>query len=100
MLGLAALTIRSGEPATGARHAHEAFAIYRELGDAQGACRALQVIGAASWSEDDLEAAERRYRQSLEIAIEAGSGRDKLPRSMDWRWCAGMPGIVASGGAR
>ena len=32
------------------------------------------MIGAASWSEDDLEAAERRYRQSLEIAIEAGFG--------------------------
>ena len=74
MLGLAALTIRSGEPGTGALHAREAFAIYRELGDAQGACRALQVIGSASWSEDDLEAAERRYRQSLEIAIEAGFG--------------------------
>src|SRR6478735_7875366 len=74
MLGLAALTIRSGEPRTGALHAREAFAIYRELGDAQGACRALQVIGSSAWSEDDLDAAERRYRESLEVAIEAGFG--------------------------
>jgi len=74
MLGLAALTIRSGETATGAEHAREAFAIYRGLGDAQGACRALQMIGAASWSEDDLEAAEQRYRQSLAVATEASFG--------------------------
>ena len=32
------------------------------------------MIGDASWSEDDLDAAERRYRQSLEVAIEAGFG--------------------------
>jgi predicted ATPase len=72
ILGLAALTIRSGEPATGALLAREAFEISQELGDAQGACRALQIIGTSCWSEDDLEAAERQYRQSLKIAIEAG----------------------------
>jgi predicted ATPase/DNA-binding SARP family transcriptional activator len=74
LVGLAALTIRSGETAAGARHADEAFAIYRELGDPQGACRALQVLGVASWSEDDLEAAEKTYRLSLGIATEAGFG--------------------------
>jgi predicted ATPase len=74
LVGLAALTIRSGETAAGARHADEAFAIYRELGDPQGACRALQVLGVTSWSEDDLGAAERTYRLSLEIATEAGFG--------------------------
>jgi predicted ATPase/DNA-binding SARP family transcriptional activator len=72
LVGLAALTIRSGETAAGGRHADEAFAIYRELGDPQGACRALQVLGVVSWSEDDLEAAEKTYRLSLEIANEAG----------------------------
>jgi predicted ATPase/DNA-binding SARP family transcriptional activator len=74
LVGLAALTIRSGELGAGARHADEAFAIYRGLGDPQGACRALQVLGVASWSEDDLEAAEKTYRLSLEIATEAGFG--------------------------
>ena len=74
LVGLAALTIRSGETAAGARHADEAFAIYRELGDPRGACRALQVLGVVSWSEDDLEAAEKTYRLSLEIATEAGFG--------------------------
>ena len=72
LVGLAALTIRSGEPAAGARYADEAFAIYRSLGDAQGACLALQVLGVVCWSEDDLEAAEKVYRRSLEIATEAG----------------------------
>jgi tetratricopeptide (TPR) repeat protein len=74
LVGMAALTIRSGETAAGARHSDEAFAIYRDLGDPQGACRALQVLGVASWSEDDLEAAERTYRLSLQIASEAGFG--------------------------
>ena len=74
LVGLAALTIRSGETSAGARHAEEAFAIYRGLGDPQGACRALQVLGVASWSEDDLEAAEKTYRLSLEIASEAAFG--------------------------
>ncbi|MEA2549129.1 MAG: hypothetical protein QOE42_1727, partial [Chloroflexota bacterium] len=37
-------------------------------------CRALQVLGVTSWSEDDLEAAEKTYRLSLEIATEAGFG--------------------------
>jgi predicted ATPase len=74
LVGLAALTIRSGETAAGARHADEAFAIFRELGDPQGACRALQVLGVVNWSEDDLEAAEKTYRLSLEIATEAGFG--------------------------
>ena len=74
LVGLAALTIRSGETSAGARHAIEAFAIYRGLGDPQGACRALHVLGVASWSDDDLEAAEETYRQSLEIATEARFG--------------------------
>ena len=74
LVGLAALTIRSGETAAGARHADEAFTIYRGLGDPQGACRALQVLGVTSWSEDDLGAAEKTYRLSLEIATEAGFG--------------------------
>ena len=74
LVGLAALTIRSGEPGAGARHADKAFAIYRGLGDPQGACRALQVLGVASWSGDDLEAAEKTYRRSLEIATGAGFG--------------------------
>ncbi len=74
LIGLAALTIRSGETGAGARHADEALAIYRELGDAQGACRALQVLGVASWSEDDLEAAEKAYRRSLDVAAGAGFG--------------------------
>jgi predicted ATPase/DNA-binding SARP family transcriptional activator len=74
LVGLAALTIRSGETAAGARHADEAFAIYRGLGDLLGACRALQVLGVTSWSEDDLGAAEKTYRLSLEIATEAGFG--------------------------
>jgi predicted ATPase len=74
LVGLAALTIRSGETNAGARHADEAFAIYQALGDPQGACRALQVLGVASWSEDDLEAADKTYRLSLEIAIQAAFG--------------------------
>jgi predicted ATPase/DNA-binding SARP family transcriptional activator len=74
LVGLAALTIRSGETAAGARHADEAFAIFRKLGDPQGACRALQVLGVTNWSEDDLEAAEKTYRLSLEIATDAGFG--------------------------
>jgi predicted ATPase/DNA-binding SARP family transcriptional activator len=72
--GLAAITIRSGETAAGAGHAAEALKISLGLGDAQGACRALQVLGVASWSEDDLGAAEKTYRQSLEIATEAAFG--------------------------
>jgi len=74
LVGLAALTIRSGEPGAGGRHADDAFAIYRGLGDPQGACRALQVLGVAAWSEDDLEAAEKTYRLSLEIATASDFG--------------------------
>jgi hypothetical protein len=74
LVGLAALTIRSGEPGAGGRHADKAFAMYRGLGDPRGACRALQVLGVVSWSEDDLEAAEKTYRLSLEIATEDGFG--------------------------
>ena len=72
LLGLAALSIRSGEPGTGAQHANAAFAIYRDLGDTTGACRALQVLGVPSWSEGSLETAEDVYRRSLAIATEAG----------------------------
>ena len=64
LVGLAALTIRSGEPGAGARHAGEAFADLPGLGDTRGACRALQVLGVAAWSEDDLPAAEDVYRQA------------------------------------
>jgi len=92
LVGLAALTIRSGEPGAGARHADEAFAIYRGLGDSRGACRALQVLGVASWSEDDLEAAEKTYRLSLEIAIEDCFGPEQgaaLHALAVVRWYAG-----------
>ena len=74
LVGLAALTIRSGEPSAGARHADEAFAIYQGLDDARGACRALQVLGVGFWSEDDLPAAEDVYRRALGIATEAAFG--------------------------
>jgi len=74
LVGLAALTIRSGEPGAGARPAREALEIYQGLGDARGACRALQALGVAAWSEDDLPAAEDVSRQALGIATEAGFG--------------------------
>ena len=92
LVGLAALTIRSGEPSAGARHADEAFAIYRGLGDARGACRALQVLGVGSWSEDDLPAAEDVYRRALEIATEAAFGPGQaaaLHALAVMRWYAG-----------
>ncbi len=74
LVGLAALTIRSGETGLGARYADEALAIHESIGDARGACRALQVLGTAAWSEDDLDAAEAAYRRSLDIATAAGFG--------------------------
>jgi predicted ATPase len=72
LVGLAALSIRSGDTALGARRADEAVAIHRELGDLHGVCRALQVVATSAWSEDDLATAERDYRECLEIARHAG----------------------------
>ncbi len=72
LLGLAALTIRSGETGLGARRADEALAIYRDLGDARGACQALQFHATAAWSEDELGTAEESYRQGVELARSAG----------------------------
>ena len=74
LIGLAALTIRSGETESGGLAAHEALSICRELGDARGACQALQVLAVAAWSEHDLEAAEAKYHQSLEVARVADDG--------------------------
>ncbi|MEP6638282.1 MAG: tetratricopeptide repeat protein [Chloroflexota bacterium] len=71
LVGLAALAIRSGDTGLGARRAAEAVAIHRELGDLRGACRAVQVVANAAWSEDDLATAEHRYRECLELAREA-----------------------------
>ncbi|MGZ8514748.1 MAG: ATP-binding protein, partial [Candidatus Limnocylindrales bacterium] len=68
LVGLAALTIRSGETGLGARRAQDALATYRTLGNERGACRALQLLATAAWSEDDLDGAERHYRQSLQLA--------------------------------
>jgi len=96
LVGLAALTIRSGETGAGARHADEAFAIYRGLGDPLGACRALQVLGVTSWSEDDLGAAEKTYRLSLEIATEAGFGPGQA-RGASW---FGGGALVCRGSSR
>ena len=72
LIGLAALSIRSGETALGAERAREAVDIHRRLGDLRGACRALQVVATSVWSEDDLATAERDYHECLELAREAG----------------------------
>ncbi len=72
LVGLAALAIRSGDTALGARRANEAVMIHREHGDLREACRALQVVATSAWSEDDLTVAERDYRECLEFAREAG----------------------------
>ena len=72
LVGLAALAIRSGDTALGARQANEAVVIHRGHGDLREACRALQVVATSAWSEDDLTVAERDYRECLELAREAG----------------------------
>ena len=72
LIGLAALSIRSGETALGAERAREAVDIHRRLGDLRGACRALQVVATSVWSEDDWRPAERDYHECLELAREAG----------------------------
>jgi predicted ATPase/DNA-binding SARP family transcriptional activator len=72
LVGLAALIIRSGETGLGARRAQDALATYRTLSDDRGACRAMQLLATAAWSEDDLGSAERHYRQSLELARATG----------------------------
>ena len=72
LIGLAAITIRSGETTAGARSANEALETYLAIGDSRGACRALQVLASSSWSEDDLDAAEASYRRSLEVATASG----------------------------
>lgn len=74
LIGLAALTIRSGQTESGALAAHKALSICRELGDARGACQALQVLATAAWSADDLATAEVNYHESLEVAREADYG--------------------------
>lgn len=74
LLGLAALSIRSGDTGLGTLRAAEALAIERELDDASGASRAIQVLATAAWSEDELDVAERHYRESLDLARVAGDG--------------------------
>ena len=73
LLGAAALTIRSGKLSEGAGLAGESVETFRELGDQRGCCRALQVLGVAAWSEDDLVEAKRIYQESLAVATAAGS---------------------------
>ena len=72
LVGLASLTIRSGETGLGAGRAEDALATFRALGDERGVCRAIQLLATAAWSEDDLEDAERHYHQSLQLARAAG----------------------------
>ena len=77
LIGAAALAIRSGDLNDAVARAEEAEALYGEIGDARGRCRALQVMAGAPWSEDDLDGAERDFTHSLEVATEAafGAGR-------------------------
>lgn len=74
LIGAAALAVRSGDLADAVARSEQAEALYGELGDARGRCRALQVMAGAPWSEDDLDGAERDFTHSLEVATNAAFG--------------------------
>jgi tetratricopeptide (TPR) repeat protein len=72
LIGAAALAVRSGRTSESAALAGESLEIGGELGDQRVRCRALQVLGVAAWSEDDLVEAKRIYEESLAVATAAG----------------------------
>jgi predicted ATPase/DNA-binding SARP family transcriptional activator len=99
LVGLASLTIRSGETGLGAQPARDALATYGELGDTRGACRALQVLAVVAWSEEDLHGAEDAFRQSLELARTAGylPGQAAAVHGLAVvRWYGGEQGAAAA----
>jgi len=79
--GAAWMLVESGDPATGARRAEEALAIYRELGDSRGIAESLLELGVAISEQGDpgsalplLEEGVQRFRElgderSLVIAV-------------------------------
>jgi tetratricopeptide (TPR) repeat protein len=62
-----------GKPRAAERYAEESLAIYRELGDRQGASSVLNsVLGLAVAYTGDYERAKEYFRESLTIAREIG----------------------------
>jgi predicted ATPase/DNA-binding SARP family transcriptional activator len=72
MLGLGALTGRSGDPRRHAQLAAEAGAVFREEGDTAGEVRALQFRGIAHWAADELSLADEAFERSLAISTATG----------------------------
>ena len=72
LLGAGVLSMRSGAAREGIGLAERALEIYRELGDLRRSCWVLQAIGVPSFGRDDLRGAEVMFRDSLDLATEAG----------------------------
>jgi tetratricopeptide (TPR) repeat protein len=71
-LGLASLTIRAGEVPNGIEIAERSASIAERLDDRTIVCRAIQVLGVAQWSQDDVADARSAFERGLEVATEAG----------------------------
>ena len=63
---------RLGEAAAAAAAAEEARGIYAEAGDQGGLASALNIIGALSWYQGDLETARTTWEQCLGIRRQIG----------------------------
>jgi predicted ATPase/class 3 adenylate cyclase len=72
LLGAGVLSMRSGAAREGIRLAGCALKIYRELGDIPRSCWAMQAIGVPTFGQDNFPGAEAIYRDSLDLATQAG----------------------------
>jgi predicted ATPase/two-component SAPR family response regulator len=68
ILGLGALTGRSGDPRRHAQLAAEATQLFRAAGDPAGEVNALQFRGIAHWAADELALADDVFSRSLDLA--------------------------------
>jgi predicted ATPase/class 3 adenylate cyclase len=95
LLGAGVLSMRSGAVREGVGLAERALEIYRELGDHRRSCWVLQAIGVPLFGRDDLQGAEVKFRNSLDLATEAGyePGRAAAMQSLGViRWHRGDRG--------
>jgi predicted ATPase len=74
LLGATAITIRSGRLAEGILLAEQALSMLRAIGQPRAVCRVLNLLGMATWSQDDLSRSADLFGESRAVAAEAGFG--------------------------
>jgi predicted ATPase len=86
--GAAELALAAGDNAAGRRHAEEALAIHRALGDVWGASVSLQRIGCALIEEGDRAKAQQLLEESIRGLLETGDEHLALwtTRTLAWSY--------------